>query len=73
MKIGELYKEKGTLLSFEIFPPKQESSLEIVYKTIEDLRDLSPDFISVTYRNIGSFNLHCIKSRRYRKNSGPIT
>ena len=49
MKISELYKQKSTLLSFEIFPPKKESSLETVYKTIEELKDLEPDFISVTY------------------------
>lgn len=36
-------------MSFEIFPPKKSSSVETVYKAIDGLSDLAPDFISVTY------------------------
>lgn len=34
--------------SFEIFPPKKDMPLEVVYKTLDGLTDLNPDFISVT-------------------------
>ncbi len=54
MYIKSLYQQKKPVLSFEIFPPKPEYSLETVFKTIEGLKDLKPDFISVTYGAGGS-------------------
>ena len=53
MKLGELFKTK-TVLSFEVFPPKRDGSLASVYKTVEELSSLYPDFISVTYGAGGS-------------------
>lgn len=32
-----------------MFPPKKTSSIETIYSTLEQLSDLRPDFISVTY------------------------
>lgn len=48
MKIREMF-DKGTVFSFEIFPPKKTAPIEMIYNTIEELKDLRPDFISVTY------------------------
>ena len=48
MKIKSMF-ERGTVFSFEIFPPKKTSPIETVYNTLEKLGDLNPDFISVTY------------------------
>jgi methylenetetrahydrofolate reductase (NADPH) len=48
MKTANLFKSKQTL-SFEIFPPKRTDSVDSVYRTLEQLKELSPDFISVTY------------------------
>ena len=45
-----------TVFSFEVFPPKKTSSIETIYKTLDELSDLSPDFISVTYGAGGSEN-----------------
>ncbi len=53
MNIADLFKEK-TVFSFEVFPPKKESGVETIYKTLEVLKDLNPDFISVTYGAGGS-------------------
>lgn len=47
---------KKTIFSFEVFPPKKTSPVETVYKTLDELRDLNPDFISVTYGAGGSEN-----------------
>lgn len=55
MKVKELFGKK-TVFSFEVFPPKKTSSVDVIYKTLEELRDLSPDFISVTYSAGGSGN-----------------
>ena len=49
MNIAELFKQDKTVFSFEVFPPKKESCIETIYKTLEELKDLKPDFISVTY------------------------
>ena len=54
MKIDEIFAKKDLVFSFEIFPPKTTSSVDTIYKTLEELKDLKPDFISVTYGAGGS-------------------
>lgn len=49
MQIASLFKQKKTVLSFEVFPPKKTSPIETIYETLDQLKDLKPDFISVTY------------------------
>ena len=54
MKISELLKTKATI-SFEVFPPKNKrGDISSIYKTIDELAKLNPDFISVTYGAGGS-------------------
>lgn len=55
MKTPELFRSK-TVLSFEVFPPKRTGSVDSIYKTLDKLQDLNPDFISVTYGAGGSEN-----------------
>ena len=61
MNINNLFNEKKVVFSFEIFPPKQESKVDNIYNTLEELKDLSTDFISVTYGAGGSLskNMTC--------------
>jgi methylenetetrahydrofolate reductase (NADPH) len=54
MKIIDLFKNKKTVVSLEVFPPKIDAPIESVYKTIDELKDLKPDFISVTYGALGN-------------------
>lgn len=54
MKIGQVFEQRKPVISFEIFPPKQTTSLESIFSTIDALAPLSPDFISVTYGAGGS-------------------
>ncbi|MGI6751638.1 MAG: methylenetetrahydrofolate reductase [NAD(P)H] [Anaerovoracaceae bacterium] len=49
MEIKNLFEQRKTVISLEIFPPKLDSPVETVYKTLDELSDLKPDFISVTY------------------------
>ncbi len=49
MQIASLFEQKKPVLSFEVFPPKKTSSIETIYTTLDELQDLRPDFISVTY------------------------
>ena len=46
--------KKRAVLSFEIFPPKKDSPIDTIFTTIDGLKDLNPDFISVTYGAGGS-------------------
>jgi methylenetetrahydrofolate reductase (NADPH) len=54
MKIKNMLGQKKFVLSFEVFPPKREGSIENLYSTIKELGELKPDFISVTYGAGGS-------------------
>ncbi|MCR4639806.1 methylenetetrahydrofolate reductase [NAD(P)H] [Ruminococcus sp.] len=55
MRIKELFGKK-TVFSFEVFPPKKDSPVDIIYDTLDELQGLSPDFISVTFGAGGSGN-----------------
>jgi methylenetetrahydrofolate reductase (NADPH) len=55
MKIGELFKKpQPRVFSFEFFPPKTEAGQATLERTIRELSDLSPSFVSVTYGAGGS-------------------
>jgi methylenetetrahydrofolate reductase (NADPH) len=47
---------KQTTFSLEIFPPKPDSPRDGIYRTLDGLSGISPDFISVTYGAGGSNN-----------------
>ena len=47
--IKDLFKQKKPVVSFEVFPPKQDADIESIYQTLAQLKPLKPDFISVTY------------------------
>jgi methylenetetrahydrofolate reductase (NADPH) len=49
MKIPSLFGKGKTVFSFEVFPPKDTTPVESIYNTLDKLKELSPDFISVTY------------------------
>lgn len=67
MFIKDKFKEKR-LVSFEIFPPNRNFTIEKLYKTIDDLVCLDPDFISVTYGASGNKNCnHTVDIASYIK------
>lgn len=49
MKITEIIAKGVPSLSFEVFPPKTESSFESVKTATEEIAKLKPSFMSVTY------------------------
>lgn len=49
MKISELLEKETLSLSFEVFPPKTETSFESVKTATEEIARLQPSFMSVTY------------------------
>lgn len=54
MKIKDLFNKKEFVYSFEVFPPKPHYPIDTIYSTIEELSQLRPDYISVTYGAAGS-------------------
>lgn len=54
MKLDTIFEKKKPVLSFEIFPPKREKTLEDIDETLKVLCELEPDFISVTFGAGGS-------------------
>lgn len=68
MSIKKLFEEKKPILSFEIFPPKPESDVSVVYRAIDGLVDLNPDFISVTYGALGTNKGNTVEMASYIKN-----
>ena len=54
MNMSSLFEGGRTVFSFEVFPPKKDGSIDTIYSTLEQLSDLHPDFISVTYGAGGS-------------------
>ena len=49
MKITQLLKQNTPSLSFEVFPPKNESAFDSVKHATEEIAKLRPSFMSVTY------------------------
>jgi len=51
MKIREFYAQSPLTYSFEVFPPKTDSGLAELYRTLAELKTLGPSFVSVTFRS----------------------
>lgn len=54
MELRDIMKNGRTAFTFEIFPPKKDMPIDTIYKTLDGLEGLHPDFISVTYGAGGS-------------------
>ena len=49
-------KSNKTIFSFEVFPPKKTMPIDTIFNTLDELKGLEPDFISVTFGAGGSEN-----------------
>ncbi len=49
MRIDRLLAERRPVFSFEFFPPRTPEGHDTLFATVETLRGLEPDFVSVTY------------------------
>lgn len=52
--VAELLNRKAATFSFEFFPPKDQAGVDTLWDTVQSLKTLSPDFVSVTYGANGS-------------------
>ena len=49
MRIDELLANKRPVFSIEFFPPKTDEGVVQLFETVEALKPLAPDYVSVTY------------------------
>lgn len=61
MQIRERLAHKRPVFSFEFFPPKTEKGEEVLWRSLEQLAPLGPDFVSVTYGAGGSTRARTIE------------
>lgn len=61
MRIDDMFKTKGVVISLEAFPPKADSSFDPVLEAIEQLSTSKPDFMSVTYGAGGGTSKNTVK------------
>ena len=60
MKIIDILKKEQMSLSFEVFPPKKETSYDNVKEATEKIASLRPSFMSVTYGAGGGISQYTI-------------
>lgn len=69
----EMNKSGKHTLSFEVFPPKKDDEFENAYAVLNQLAQLQPDFISVTYGAGGSNSKKTVDIASYIQNTLKIT
>src|SRR6056297_971261 len=56
MKIKNIFKQKKLVFSLEVFPPKSDTPIDNIFQTLDQLKDIDPDYMSVTYGAGGGVN-----------------
>jgi methylenetetrahydrofolate reductase (NADPH) len=54
MRIDEILENHRPVFSFEFFPPKDEEGMERLRRTLSELKEDRPAYVSVTYGALGS-------------------
>lgn len=54
MRIADKFRKGKAVFSFEVFPPKKTSPIDTVFNALEQMKNLKPDYFSVTYGAGGS-------------------
>ena len=69
MKIIDILNKKNMSLSFEVFPPKKESTFESVVEATEEIAATRPAFMSVTYGAGGGTSKYTMEIARNIKDT----
>ncbi|MGL5260275.1 MAG: methylenetetrahydrofolate reductase [NAD(P)H] [Lachnospiraceae bacterium] len=67
--IQKIYNEKKSIISFEVFPPKKEDDFPNAFSVLDQLKELNPEFISVTYGAGGSNSKNTVDIASYIENT----
>src|SRR5580704_16957519 len=71
MRIPEILAAQRPVFSFEFFPPKTQAGERNLFAALEELRELEPAFVSVTYGAGGSTRARTIEIvKRIKREQG---
>ena len=74
MKVTEILKDEKPSLSFEVFPPKKESSFESVERAVKKIAAIKPAYMSVTYGAGGGTSKYTLElAKSIKENFGVET
>lgn len=66
--IKDIYQEKKTLFSLEVFPPRNDNDVSLIFNSLDELKKLNLDFISITYGAGGSTSKRTLEIASYIQN-----
>src|ERR1043166_8545375 len=67
MRIDQLLEEQRPVFSFEFFPPQTDEGMEQLKRTLYELRDDQPGYVSVTYGAAGSTRERTVEITKWIK------
>lgn len=70
--IKNIYNSKKLVFSLEVFPPKKDEDFPLLFKTLDELKNLKLDFISITYGAGGSTSKRTIDIASHIQNKCKI-
>ena len=73
MRISEILKSREPHISFEIFPPKTDAGFENVIHAADQIAELRPSYISVTYGAGGGTSKNTVKIASHIKHDKNVT
>jgi methylenetetrahydrofolate reductase (NADPH) len=66
--IKDIYSSKKNVFSLEVFPPKKDADFPVLFNTLDELKKLKLDFISITYGAGGSTSKRTLDIASYVQN-----
>ena len=75
MNTASLFTAKKFIFSLEVFPPKKDTSVNVIYNTLLGLRGLPADFIrvtSVSYTHLDVYKRQVSEAAKYPENTTQI-
>ncbi|MDR1017644.1 MAG: methylenetetrahydrofolate reductase [NAD(P)H], partial [Lachnospiraceae bacterium] len=73
MKIKEMLKREEPHISFEVFPPKTDKGFDSVINTVDELSQMQPSYISVTYGAGGGTSKNTVNIASHIQNKLGVT
>ena len=71
MKLSQIFANEKLTMSFEVFPPKTDTAFENVKKATEEIANLKPSFVSVTYGAGGGTSKYTLEiAKNIEKSTG---
>ena len=73
MYISDIFKQKPSVLSFEVFPPKKSDNLQKTAETVTALAKNPVDYMSVTYGALGTTDAYTAEIADHMQNTLGVT